>query len=44
MRQYPPLVIAGRKPGEWQTYDIIFRRARFDENGQLHTPARITVS
>jgi hypothetical protein len=41
--QYPPLVIAGRKPGEWQTYDIIFRRARFDENGQLVTPARITV-
>jgi Domain of Unknown Function (DUF1080) len=41
--QYPPLVIAGRKPGEWQTYDIIFRRARFDENGQLLAPARITV-
>src|SRR6202030_4348661 len=33
--QYPPLVIATRKPGEWQTYDIVFRRARFDENGQL---------
>ena len=41
--QYPPLVIAGRKPGEWQTYDIVFRRARFDENGQLTSPARITV-
>jgi hypothetical protein len=41
--QYPPLVIAGRKPGEWQTYDIIFRRARFDENGQLISPARLTV-
>ena len=41
--QYPPLVIAARKPGEWQTYDIAFRRARFDENGQLVTPARITV-
>lgn len=41
--QYPPLVIAARKPGEWQTYDIVFRRAHFDENGQLASPARITV-
>jgi hypothetical protein len=41
--QYPPLVIATRKPGEWQTYDIVFRRARFDENGQLTSPARITA-
>jgi hypothetical protein len=41
--QYPPLVIAGRKPGEWQTYDIVFRRPLFDGNGQLTNPARITV-
>jgi hypothetical protein len=41
--QYPPLVIAGRKPGEWQTYDIVFRRPRFDASGQLTNPARITV-
>lgn len=41
--QYPPLVIAGRKPGEWQTYDIVFRRPLFDANGQLTRPARITV-
>jgi hypothetical protein len=41
--QYPPLVNAYRKSGEWQTYDIIFRRPHFDANGHLMTPARITV-
>lgn len=41
--QYPPLVTASRKSGEWQTYDIIFRRPRFDESGHLVTPARLTV-
>lgn len=25
---YPPMVNASRKPGEWQTYDIFFERAR----------------
>jgi hypothetical protein len=41
--QYPPLVNACRKPGEWQTYDIIFHRPRFDEAGKLLSPARLTV-
>ena len=41
--QYPPLVNASRKPGEWQSYDIIFRRPRFDEDGKLVKPARLTV-
>jgi len=41
--QYPPLVNACRKPGEWQTYDIIFIAPRFDSNGQLARPARMTV-
>jgi hypothetical protein len=41
--QYPPLVNASRKPGEWQSYDIIFRRPRFDDSGALKSPARITV-
>ena len=41
--QYPPLVNASRAPGEWQTYDIIFRRPRFNERGELVEPARITV-
>jgi hypothetical protein len=41
--QHPPLVNASRPPGEWQTYDIIFRRPRFDARGKLTSPARVTV-
>jgi len=41
--QYPPLVIANRPPGEWQTYDIIFRRPHFDANGNVVRRARVTV-
>ena len=42
-KQHPPLVNACRKPGEWQTYDIIWKAPRFDEEGQLTSPAFITV-
>jgi len=41
--QYPPLVNASRPPGQWQTYDIIFHRARFDHDGTLMCAARVTV-
>jgi hypothetical protein len=41
--QYPPLVNACRPPGEWQTYDIVFRRPRFDKDGNVLAPARMTV-
>jgi hypothetical protein len=41
--QYPPLVNASRKPGEWQTYDIVFHGARFDASGQILRKARVTV-
>lgn len=41
--QHPPLVNASRPPGQWQTYDIVFRAPRFDARGQLVAPARMTV-
>jgi Domain of Unknown Function (DUF1080) len=41
--QRPPLVNASRPPGEWQTYDFVFRRPRFNADGSLQSPARATV-
>jgi hypothetical protein len=41
--QYPPLVNASRPPGQWQTYDIVFRGPRFGTDGKLLRPARVTV-
>jgi hypothetical protein len=39
---FPPLVNASRKPGEWQSYDIIFRAPRKNEDGQS-IPGSFTV-
>ncbi len=39
----PPLVNASRKPGEWQTYDIITRLAKVDDAGKIVRPAALTV-
>jgi hypothetical protein len=41
--QYPPLVNVSKKPGEWQTYDVIFRRPIFDDQGTVTRPASMTV-
>lgn len=41
--QTPPLVNACRKPGEWQTYDIVFVAPKFAEAGQVTAPARLTM-
>ncbi|MFC2098937.1 DUF1080 domain-containing protein [Bacteroidota bacterium] len=42
-KQHIPLVNACRPPGEWQTYDIIYIAPRFNENGTLFSPAKLTV-
>lgn len=42
-KQSPPMVNACRKPGEWQSYDILFTAPRMDAQGKVTTPAFITV-
>ena len=42
-KQHAPLVNASRKPGEWQTYDIIFHAPRFNPDGKMIERARFTV-
>lgn len=42
-KQQPPMVNACRAPGEWQTYDILFTRPRFAEDGSLEHAGRVSV-
>jgi hypothetical protein len=42
-KQFPPLVNACRKPGEWQSYDIVWTAPVFNEDGTLQSTARVTV-
>jgi hypothetical protein len=38
-----PLVNASRKPGQWQSYDIVFHRPHFDDKGKVTKRATFTV-
>ncbi len=42
-KQQPPMVNVCRKPGEWQTYDIVFEAPKFAEDGKVLKPAICTV-
>ena len=42
-KQTPPMVNVSRKPGEWQTYDVIFEAPVFADDGKVTKPAFITV-
>ncbi len=42
-KQRPPMVNVSRPPGEWQSYDIIFTAPQFHAEGQLKSPAYVTV-
>jgi hypothetical protein len=43
-KQYPPLVNVCKKPGEWQTYDIIYTAPTFGNDSTIYvTPPRVTV-
>jgi len=42
-KQYVPLVNPARPPGQWQTYDMIFRAPKFDSDGKVAEKAVVTV-
>jgi len=42
-KQGIPLVNPARKPGEWQTYDVVWTAPVFNEDGSVKTPANVTV-
>ena len=38
-----PLVNACRKPGEWQSYDIVYHRPLFDKDGKIVRKPTFTI-
>lgn len=42
-KQHIPLVNATRSQDEWDVYDIIYRAPRFDDDGEVLSPAYFTV-
>lgn len=42
-KQYPPLVNANFPPGVWQSYDVIWTAPRFNDDGSLKSPAKVTA-
>lgn len=42
-KQSIPLANAARRPGQWQSYDVIWTAPRFNSDGSLKTPAYATV-
>ena len=42
-KQSIPLVNASRKPGEWQSYDVVWTAPTFNADGSVKTPAYVTA-
>ena len=42
-KQAIPLANPARKPGEWQTYNVVWTAPAFNADGSLKTPAYVTV-
>ena len=42
-KQSPPLANAMRPQGEWNVYDVVWTAPRFNADGSVKSPARVTV-
>lgn len=42
-KQFAPLVNPNLPPGEWQAYDVAWKAPRFNADGSIMSPARVTV-
>ena len=42
-KQFPPLANAMRRPGQWQSYDVIWTAPTFAADGTVKTPAYLTA-
>ncbi|HEU4962070.1 MAG TPA: DUF1080 domain-containing protein [Sphingomonas sp.] len=42
-KQYPPLANPVRKPGEWQTIDVVWNKPIFAADGSVTRPAHVTA-
>jgi len=42
-KQTTPLVNPSKKPGDWQTYDVIWTAPTFKADSSLNTPAKVTI-
>jgi hypothetical protein len=42
-KQAIPMANACKKPGEWQSYDVVWTGPRFNDDGSLKMPAYVTV-
>jgi hypothetical protein len=40
---FAPLVNASRRPGEWQSFDVVFHAPRCGEKGEYAAPGRMTL-
>jgi hypothetical protein len=42
-KQSAPLVNPARKPGEWESYDVVWTAPTFNDDGSVKTPAYVTA-
>ncbi|MCW3113714.1 MAG: hypothetical protein JWR18_2110 [Segetibacter sp.] len=42
-KQFAPMVNPSLPPGEWQSYDVAWKAPRFNDDGSVLSPARVTV-